>query len=50
MWSAAGTLSRTALWRDGTDRRAMRVYRYSITYLSACSRLLVVEVLVFPFG
>lgn len=35
MWSAAGLLSRTALWRDGTDRRAMRVYRYSITYLSA---------------
>jgi hypothetical protein len=29
----------------------MRVYRYSITYLSRpCSRLLVVEVLVFPFG
>ncbi|MDQ3448056.1 MAG: heme o synthase, partial [Chloroflexota bacterium] len=23
------------MWRDGTDRRAMRVYRYSITYLSA---------------
>jgi len=35
MWSAAGLLSRIALWRDGTDRRAMRVYRYSITYLSA---------------
>ncbi|MBA3852445.1 MAG: protoheme IX farnesyltransferase [Chloroflexi bacterium] len=39
-----------AMWRDGTDRRAMRVYRYSITYLSALFALLVIDVLVFPFG
>ncbi|MDQ3492210.1 MAG: heme o synthase [Chloroflexota bacterium] len=39
-----------AMWRDGTDKRAMRVYRYSITYLSALFALLVVDVLVFPFG
>ena len=39
-----------AMWRDGTDKRAMRVYRYSITYLSALFALLLVDVLVFPFG
>jgi len=39
-----------SMWREGTDQRAMRVYRYSITYLSALFALLVVDVLVFPFG
>ncbi len=39
-----------SMWREGTDRRAMRVYRYSITYLSALFALLVLDVLVFPFG
>lgn len=37
------------MWRDGTDRRAMRLYRYSITYLSALFALVVVDVLL-PLG
>jgi protoheme IX farnesyltransferase len=39
-----------AMWRDGTDRRAMRLYRFSITYLAGLFALMVVDVLVFPFG
>jgi protoheme IX farnesyltransferase len=39
-----------AMWREGTDRRAMRLYRYSITYLTGLFALMIVDVLVFPFG
>lgn len=39
-----------AMWRDGTDRRAMRLYRYSITYLSALFAVMVVDVLVLPLA
>ncbi len=39
-----------AMWREGTDRGAMRLYRFSITYLATLFALMVVDVLVFPFG
>ena len=39
-----------AMWREGTDRRAMRLYRYSITYLAALFALMVVDVLVIPLA
>ncbi|HEV8054053.1 MAG TPA: heme o synthase [Candidatus Limnocylindrales bacterium] len=38
-----------AMWREGTDARAIRLYRYSITYLSALFALVIVDVLI-PFG
>jgi protoheme IX farnesyltransferase len=38
-----------AMWREGTDRRAMRVYKYSITYLTALFALIAVDVVV-PIG
>jgi protoheme IX farnesyltransferase len=34
------------MWRDGTDRRAMAVYRYSISYLGLLFALVAVDVLV----
>ena len=34
------------MWRDGTDARAVRLYRYSITYLTVLFALIVVDVLV----
>jgi protoheme IX farnesyltransferase len=36
-----------AMWRDGTDARAVRLYRYSITYLTALFALMIVDVFVF---
>ncbi|MEO6351198.1 MAG: heme o synthase [Candidatus Limnocylindrales bacterium] len=36
-----------AMWRDGTDARAVRLYRYSITYLSALFGLIILDVFVF---
>jgi protoheme IX farnesyltransferase len=36
-----------AMWRDGTDTRAVRLYRYSITYLTALFALVVVDVFVY---
>jgi heme o synthase len=36
-----------AMWRDGTDTRAVRLYRYSITYLTALFALIVLDVFVF---
>jgi heme o synthase len=36
-----------AMWREGTDRRAMRLYRYSITYLAALFGLVVADVFLF---
>lgn len=38
-----------AMWRDGTDRGAVRLYRFSITYLSALFALMIVDVLL-PIG
>jgi heme O synthase-like polyprenyltransferase len=35
------------MWRDGTDARAVRLYRYSITYLTALFALIVLDVFVF---
>ncbi len=35
------------MWRDGTDARAVRLYRYSITYLSGIFALIVLDVFVF---
>jgi protoheme IX farnesyltransferase len=36
-----------AMWRDGTDARAVRLYRYSITYLTGLFGLIVLDVFVF---
>ncbi|HVM31039.1 MAG TPA: heme o synthase [Candidatus Limnocylindrales bacterium] len=36
-----------AMWREGTDRRAVRVYRYSITYLTGLFALVVLDVFVY---
>ena len=33
-----------AMWREGTDRRAVRLYRYSITYLTALFGLIILVV------
>ncbi|HUG46920.1 MAG TPA: heme o synthase [Candidatus Limnocylindria bacterium] len=40
-------LQALAMWREGTDRRAMRLYRYSITYLAALFALVVADVFLF---
>ena len=34
------------MWRDGTDARAVRLYKYSTTYLAVLFALIVVDVLV----
>jgi protoheme IX farnesyltransferase len=40
-----------AMWREGTDRRAVRLYKYSITYLTGLFALIVLDVAVLlPFG
>jgi heme o synthase len=40
-----------AMWREGTDRRAVRLYKFSISYLTALFALIVVDVFVFvPFA
>jgi len=36
-----------AMWREGTDRRAVRLYKYSITYLTGLFALIVLDVVVF---
>jgi protoheme IX farnesyltransferase len=36
-----------AMWREGTDVRAVRLYRYSITYLTGLFGLIVLDVFVF---
>jgi heme o synthase len=36
-----------AMWREGTDRRAVRLYRYSITYLAALFGLVALDVFVY---
>ncbi|HWH24791.1 MAG TPA: UbiA family prenyltransferase [Candidatus Limnocylindria bacterium] len=36
-----------AMWRDGTDRRAVRLYRYSISYLAGLFGLIVLDVFLF---
>jgi heme O synthase-like polyprenyltransferase len=36
-----------AMWRDGTDARAVRLYRYSISYLTALFGLIVLDVFVY---
>lgn len=55
----AGTLALGAMflaqaflmWRDGTDARAVRLYKYSITYLTGLFALIVLDVAVFvPLG
>ena len=35
------------MWREGTDARAVRLYRYSITYLTALFALIILDVFVF---
>jgi protoheme IX farnesyltransferase len=35
------------MWRDGTDARAIRLYKYSITYLSGLFLLIVLDVAIF---
>ncbi|MEO7117660.1 MAG: heme o synthase, partial [Candidatus Limnocylindrales bacterium] len=37
-----------AMWREGTDRRAVRLYKFSITYLSGLFALMVIDVLLAP--
>jgi protoheme IX farnesyltransferase len=40
-----------AMWREGTDRRAVRLYKYSITYLTGLFALIVLDVaVVLPFS
>jgi protoheme IX farnesyltransferase len=55
----AGTLALGAMflaqaflmWRDGTDARAVRLYKFSITYLTGLFALIVLDVAVFvPLG
>ena len=36
-----------AMWHDGTDRRAVKLYKYSITYLSGLFLLIVLDVAIF---
>jgi len=36
-----------AMWRDGTDVRAVRLYKYSITYLAALFGLIVLDVFLY---
>jgi heme o synthase len=36
-----------AMWRDGTDRGAVRLYRYSITYLTGLFALVALDVFVY---
>jgi protoheme IX farnesyltransferase len=36
-----------AMWHEGTDRRAVRLYKYSITYLTGLFALIVLDVVVF---
>jgi protoheme IX farnesyltransferase len=39
------------MWRDGTDARAVRLYKFSITYLTGLFALIVLDVAVFvPLG
>jgi protoheme IX farnesyltransferase len=39
------------MWREGTDARAIRLYKYSITYLTGLFALIVLDVAVFvPLG
>ena len=33
-----------AMWREGTDRRAVRLYKYSITYLTALFAVMMLDV------
>ena len=35
------------MWRDGTDARAVRLYRYSITYLTGLFGLIILDVFLF---
>ncbi len=36
-----------AMWHEGTDRRAVKLYKYSITYLSGLFLLIVLDVAIF---
>jgi protoheme IX farnesyltransferase len=36
-----------SMWREGTDQRAVRLYRYSITYLTGLFALIVLDVFLF---
>jgi protoheme IX farnesyltransferase len=36
-----------AMWREGTDGRAVRLYRFSITYLTALFGLIILDVLLY---
>ena len=33
-----------AMWREGTDQRAVKLYKYSITYLSGLFLLMILDV------
>ena len=37
----------TQMWRDGTDGRAVRLYKYSITYLTVLFALVALDVFVY---
>jgi protoheme IX farnesyltransferase len=40
-----------AMWREGTDRRAVKLYKYSITYLTGLFALIILDVALFlPLG
>jgi len=40
-----------AMWREGTDKRAVKLYKYSITYLSGLFALMILDVaVVLPFS
>jgi heme o synthase len=36
-----------AMWREGTDRRAVKLYKFSITYLTGLFALIVLDVAIF---
>jgi protoheme IX farnesyltransferase len=39
------------MWREGTDRRAVRLYKFSIAYLTALFALVALDALLFvPLG
>ena len=50
-WAASFLFQAFAMWREGTDRRAVRLYKFSITYLTALFALIALDALVFlPLG
>ena len=45
-WAPCSCCRRIRMWRDGTDVRAVRLYKFSITYLTALFALMILDVFV----